>query len=273
MRCLTCQRIGHTKKYCRRPETTCSQCAEDGHVSNQCTKTPPRCVNCGGEHNSMSNKRPHYLYKSEVLATMTVHKIPFIEAADIVQDRFHEEGKPYSFAVRRNPQPPRNNRTEGVQPQRPSSGDIPPPTLENTSPIKDQTQNKQTPILTRPIAQQKQPTKLKCQNLPTKKSNPQAKNPINHRAMRRRRKQPKKETKFVPQGLTTHRKKLYLPTANQKNQKVHQKNTPQMKKPQETNQEQENEKFNKRTRDPTSPTKNDQNKKTKNLINELETRR
>merc|ERR1719259_1062742 len=39
MRCLTCQRIGHTKKYCRRPETTCSQCAEDGHVSNQCTIT------------------------------------------------------------------------------------------------------------------------------------------------------------------------------------------------------------------------------------------
>merc|ERR1719494_52396 len=89
---------------------------------------------------------------------MNVQKIPFNEAADIVQDRFHEEGKPYSFAARRNPQPPRNNRTEGVQPRRPSSEDMPPSTLENTSPIKDQTQNKQTPILTRPIAQQEEPS-------------------------------------------------------------------------------------------------------------------
>jgi len=76
MRCLACQRVGHTKKHCRRPETTCSQCAEDRHVSRQCSIQPPRCVNCGGEHNAMSNKCPHYLYKSEVLATMTVNKYP-----------------------------------------------------------------------------------------------------------------------------------------------------------------------------------------------------
>merc|ERR1719423_289917 len=87
--------------------------------------------------------------------------------------------------------------------------------------------------------------------------------------MKRRRKQPKKETKFVPQGLTTHRKKLYLPTANQKKSESTPKNTPQMKKPQETNQEQENEKFNKRTRDPTSPTKNYQNKKLKEHTNQI----
>jgi len=32
----------------------------------------------------MGKKCPHYLYKSEVLATMTVNKIPFNEAADTV---------------------------------------------------------------------------------------------------------------------------------------------------------------------------------------------
>jgi len=42
-----------------------------------------------------------------------------------------------------------------------------------------------------------------------------------------------------------------------------------MKKPQEANQEQENEKVNKRTRDPTSPTKNDQSKKMKEHTNQI----
>ena len=92
MRCLTCQRILHTMKHCRGPETIRSQCAEDGHVSRQCTITPPRCVNCGGEQKAMSNKCPHYLYKSEVLAKMTVNGKTSNEAADIVQDRYHEEG-------------------------------------------------------------------------------------------------------------------------------------------------------------------------------------
>ena len=113
MRCVNCQRIGHTKKRCRREEATCSQCGEDGHVSNQCTRTPPRCINCGGKHNAMSNKCPHYLFKSEVLATMTVNKMPFNEAVDIVQDRYHDEGKPYSFAVRRNIQTTQNSRPQG----------------------------------------------------------------------------------------------------------------------------------------------------------------
>merc|ERR1719423_219049 len=145
------------KKRCRRPEPTCSQCAEDGHVSSLCTITPPLCVNCGGEHKSMSNKCPHYLYKSEVLATMTVHKIPFNEAADIVQDRFHEKGKPYSFAVRRNPQPTRNNRIQEEQPRRPSLEEILSPPPQNINPIKEQTQNQQAQILAHPIAQQEDP--------------------------------------------------------------------------------------------------------------------
>jgi len=139
----------------------------------------------------MSNKCPHYLYKSEVLATMTMQKIPFNEAADIVQDRFHEEGKPYSFAVRRNPQPTRNNRTQEEQPRRPSFEEILSPTPQNTKPIKEQTQNQQDipshnrktlisiPQMTTPLEHntkiqtnslkigQKQSAKLKCRNLPT----------------------------------------------------------------------------------------------------------
>jgi len=141
MRCLTCQRIGHSKKHCRREETTCSQCGEDGHISRQCTTTPPRCLNCGGEHDSMSNKGPHYLYKSEVLAAKTVNKIPFNEAADFVQDGYLEEGKPYSFYFRRKPKSTRNFRTQKVQPRRPSSEEILSSTFQNTNSITEQTQN------------------------------------------------------------------------------------------------------------------------------------
>jgi len=84
--------------------------------------------------------------------------------------------------------------------------------------------------------------------------------------MKRRRKQPKKETKFMPND--TQKETLSTNNESKKSESAP-KNTPQMKKPQETNQEQENENINKRPRDLTSPTKNNQNKKIKEHTNQI----
>jgi len=62
------------------------------------------------------------------------------------------------------------------------------------------------------------------------------------------------------QRLLTPRIKRYPPTTNQKKSESTRKTIPQMIEPQEVPQEQVNEKINKRTRYPTSPPKNDQNK-------------
>ena len=111
MRCLNCQRIGHTKKRCRRNEPTCSQCSEEGHISKECRKTPPKCINCGQEHNSMNKTCPYFQFKREVIATVTKEKLTFQEAEEKVKDTFRENEKQYSFAVKRNT-PRENNQTE-----------------------------------------------------------------------------------------------------------------------------------------------------------------
>ena len=63
MRCLNCQRFGHTKKHCRRPNATCYNCGEDGHTKPECEVHPPRCVNCGGEHTARDRNCPFYVFK------------------------------------------------------------------------------------------------------------------------------------------------------------------------------------------------------------------
>lgn len=49
--CHRCQRIGHTKNYCKL-QPRCVKCREN-HLYTQCPKninTPPTCVNCGEQH-------------------------------------------------------------------------------------------------------------------------------------------------------------------------------------------------------------------------------
>ena len=58
MRCLNCQRVGHTKKIFRRNEPTYSQCSEEGHVSKECRKTASKCTHCCQEHKSTDKTCP-----------------------------------------------------------------------------------------------------------------------------------------------------------------------------------------------------------------------
>ena len=49
---------------------------------------------------------------------MTVNKIPLNEAENNVIGRYHKEGKPYIFALRRNVQTTQNSRSQGEPPRR-----------------------------------------------------------------------------------------------------------------------------------------------------------
>ena len=100
MRCVRCQRLGHTQKRCRAEQALCSQCGDGGHQFRECT-AQPRCINCGGDHKSSSNKCPSFIFKSEVLATQAKRKCTFREAEEQAKETYREEGKQYSFAVKR----------------------------------------------------------------------------------------------------------------------------------------------------------------------------
>ena len=112
MRCLKCQRLGHTKKWCRREEESCSNCCATDHKIAQCENSP-FCINCKGEHCPSSKECPQYILKSEILATQTKEHLTYREAEERVRDRFAEEGRSFSSAVRSNLHP--NQETRQIQ--------------------------------------------------------------------------------------------------------------------------------------------------------------
>ena len=116
LRCVNCQRLGHTKNHCRRKDPTCARCSENGHVSRDCHENP-LCINCSGAHSSMDRKCPQFLFKSEVLATQVKLKLSYREAEDLTKEKYRAENQTYSSAVRN--QQPRNqtepNRTASTR--------------------------------------------------------------------------------------------------------------------------------------------------------------
>ena len=118
MQCVKCQKLGHTQKWCRREVAICARCSQEGHQARTCINDP-KCANCGGSHKSMDRKCPLYIFKSEVLATQARVKCLYHEAESEVKDRYREEGKTYSFVVRRqmlqNAEEPRDTPEEDGQ--------------------------------------------------------------------------------------------------------------------------------------------------------------
>ena len=99
MQCMKCQKLGHTKKWCRKENPTCSRCSEEGHHAQSCNNEM-KCVNCTGSHRSTDKKCPHYMFKAEILATQTRLRCTFQDAEDKVKEQYREDGKSYSFALR-----------------------------------------------------------------------------------------------------------------------------------------------------------------------------
>ena len=116
MRCMKCFKTNHTKKYCNQENELCSQCSRPGHRSNECWYEP-LCANCRGCHNALYRKCPYYEFRKEILATETRQKVTRSEAEDIVRERFREEGKTYSFALRRNIRTDQSSQESSSNPQ------------------------------------------------------------------------------------------------------------------------------------------------------------
>ena len=114
MRCLKCQRLGHTKKWCRREEDFCSKCCEPGHKISDCPNNP-KCINCKGPHPPSDKQCPHYVFKSEIIATQTREHLTYREAEEKVRDRFVEEGRTFSSVIPNRPVKPNDSSTREVQ--------------------------------------------------------------------------------------------------------------------------------------------------------------
>ena len=100
MRCIKCQKLGHTRKFCSSPEPTCAHCGQAGHLLREC-KENPKCVNCGEAHRSSSIKCPSYMYKSEILATRARKNVTYGEAEAEVRERYKGNNQRYNFVVKR----------------------------------------------------------------------------------------------------------------------------------------------------------------------------
>ena len=99
LRCLICQRLGHTKKWCTHKEDSCGNCCRTGHKIKECPNDS-YCINCRGDHRPNDRQCEAYLRKAEILATQVREKVPYNEAAERVRERYIEEGRSFSNAVR-----------------------------------------------------------------------------------------------------------------------------------------------------------------------------
>lgn len=99
MRCGQCQRLGHAKKWCRRTSTACSRCSGEGHLQKYCPNEA-YCINCRSNHPPTDRNCDAYKFKCEVLAAQAREHVTFHEANERVKERYIEQGKSASFAVR-----------------------------------------------------------------------------------------------------------------------------------------------------------------------------
>ena len=115
LRCNKCQRLGHTKNWCRHPDEkkNCSHCSQPGHVGNTCTNDP-FCINCEGPHPPTSKQCDQYKYRLEVLTTQVKNHITRKEAEDLVRLSFRTNPTSYRTALLRNLDNDKNTRTETV---------------------------------------------------------------------------------------------------------------------------------------------------------------
>lgn len=91
LRCNRCQKLGHTKNWCRKTEEVCGQCGGEDHIQRSC-QNDAYCVNCRGAHPATSRDCERYKYKCEVLATQAREHITYQEAEEKVRERFVEGG-------------------------------------------------------------------------------------------------------------------------------------------------------------------------------------
>lgn len=75
MRCVNCQKYGHTDKRCNNRERTCSICAQEGHQKTECTTNTKACIYCPDAHSTGDNKCPREIKEKLIIDTQDKYKV------------------------------------------------------------------------------------------------------------------------------------------------------------------------------------------------------
>lgn len=79
MRCFSCQKFGHTNKFCN-SKPVCAKCASGSHVADNCTSQYFQCINCKGNHPSYSRTCPNWTEEKEILTLKVRNNVTLPEA-------------------------------------------------------------------------------------------------------------------------------------------------------------------------------------------------
>mgnify|MGYP000548400492 CR=1 FL=1 len=109
LRCTRCQRLGHTKKWCRHGEEDdhCARCSQKGHKIAEC-QNEPYCINCRGPHPPTSLECTDYKFRCEVIATQARNHVTRNEAIEQVRINFRRDQPTYSSVVKNTTAQPSN---------------------------------------------------------------------------------------------------------------------------------------------------------------------
>ncbi|GFU11475.1 uncharacterized protein TNCV_4742181 [Trichonephila clavipes] len=82
LRCLKCQRFGHSQTSCR-GQLTCSRCASAEHSSTDCS-LEPKCINCLQSHASDSKLCPKWKLEKQIQEIKINKNISYSEARKLI---------------------------------------------------------------------------------------------------------------------------------------------------------------------------------------------
>ena len=86
LRCLTCQRFGHSSKFCKQ-SPRCHKCGATPHEGTACTD-PNKCLSCNStDHNTNSSQCPVWKTEKEICAVKATTGVSYPQARRTVQER------------------------------------------------------------------------------------------------------------------------------------------------------------------------------------------
>ena len=88
LRCFTCQRFGHSSKFCKQTPR-CKKCGETPHDGSPCS-APIKCLSCNStEHDASSNECPVWKREKEICAIKVTRNVSYQEARRTVEKENH----------------------------------------------------------------------------------------------------------------------------------------------------------------------------------------
>ncbi|KAG5865149.1 hypothetical protein JTB14_002733 [Gonioctena quinquepunctata] len=89
VQCYKCLRYGHVSKQCRSKNTLCQNCAQQKDENHVCDHDKRHCLYCEtSDHNTTSNKCPHFLKQKSIKKYMAHTNSTFTDAKNIVENSY-----------------------------------------------------------------------------------------------------------------------------------------------------------------------------------------